>query len=175
MNPIEVALLFLCLHGLLGAFDTFYNHEWREHLANRPSAGPELSTHSLRSILFTITFAGLAWFEWHGVWGWAILVIIAFEYLVTIVDSIIEDRTRSLSAVERATHMVLGLNTGLYTAFVGIQVAATWRHQPSALVATHYAYFSWLLTLFAIATAAWAVRDGVAAFRPRTISKLAAS
>ena len=165
MAPIEIALCFLLVHGVLGAFDTFYNHEWVEHLPSRPEASAELALHSARSWIFVVTFAGLAWLEWRGAWGWVALGLIAFEYLITLADSVVEDRTRRLSAVERVNHMLLGLNTGVYAAFVGLQVATVWRHQPTALVPTHYPYLSWLLTACAVVIVVWALRDGVASQR----------
>lgn len=61
MAPIAIALCLLLVHGALGAFDTFYNHEWRERLPSRPSAATELALHSARSWIFALTFAGLAW------------------------------------------------------------------------------------------------------------------
>src|SRR4051812_17220291 len=79
MTPIEIALCLLLLHGALGAFDTFVNHEWREHLPSRPEAATELALHSGRSWAFALMFTGLAWFEWHGLWGWLLLGLVGFE------------------------------------------------------------------------------------------------
>ena len=109
-------------------------------------------------------FLGLAWYEWRGAWAWAALGVIALEYLVTLVDSVVEDRTRVLGPVERINHMLLGLNTGLYAAFVAVQ-AVRWANEPSALVRTHYPWLSELLTACALVIAVWAVRDGAAARR----------
>ena len=164
MQPIDAALCFLIVHAALGGFDTFVNHEWREHLSRRPEAARELWLHSMRSLMFAVIFAGSAWIEWHGTWGWAMLGIMAAEYGVTLVDSVVEDRTRRLSPLERVNHMLLGLNTGLYGAFVAVQ-AIRWAEQPSALVRTHYPRLSELLTACALVIAVWVVRDGAAARR----------
>src|SRR5829696_8919841 len=107
LEPIDAALVFLLVHAFLGAFDTFVNHEWRERLPSRPGAGPELATHSLRSLMFAAIFAGTAWLEWHGAWGWVMFALMSAEVGVTLVDSVLEDRTRRLSAVERINHMLL--------------------------------------------------------------------
>jgi hypothetical protein len=166
MEPITVALCLLLLHAGMGAFDTFVNHEWRERLPRRPEAAPELALHSLRSAHFALIFAGAAWFEWHGAWGWALIAVMASEYLVTIVDSVVEDRTRRLGAVERVNHMLLALNTGAYMAFLAWQVATRWDDLPTNLVAAHHS--AWLtvpLTLAAAAVLAWTLRDAWAARR----------
>lgn len=171
--PIEVALCLLLVHAGLGAFDTFYNHEWQERLPARPFAAGELALHSARSCLFAVTFAGVAWLQWHGSWSWVLLALVGIEYLVTIADSVREDQTRRLSAIERANHMLLALNTGLYTAFLAIQVFADWCFRPTGLVVVGYGWKSWLLTLCSVAVAAWAIRDGAAARRMSRASALA--
>ncbi len=165
MTPIEIALVLLLLHGALGAFDTFYNHEWQARLPHRTNAGPELQLHGLRSALFVMIFAGLAWLEWRGAWAWVPLLLIAAEYGVTLADAVVEDATRRLSPVERINHQLLGLNTGLYAAFVAIQVVGTWRHHDTALLPTHHPVLSELLTVCAVAVAVWAIRDALAAQR----------
>src|SRR5438270_4409376 len=101
MQPIDAALCILLVHAVLGGFDTVVNHEWREHLPRRPEAAPELALHAMRSLMFAVIFAGCAWLEWQGAWGWAMLGLMAAEFAVTLVDSVVEDRTRRLSALER--------------------------------------------------------------------------
>ena len=113
MEPITAVLALLLVQAALGAFDTVFSHEWRERLPSQPWAARELRLHAVRSTLFAAIFLGNAWFEWHGGWGWAMFAVMAVEYLVTTVDSVVEDRTRVLSAVERSNHMLLALNTGL--------------------------------------------------------------
>jgi len=164
MTPIEIALVLLLVHAALGAFDTFYNHEWKERLPHRPEAHAELALHSARSWFFAVTFLGLAWLEWRGAWAWAALALIAGEYVVTIADSVVEDRTRRLSAIERTNHMLLALNTGLYGVFVAWQ-AMRWSALPTALVPTHHAVLSELLSACAFAVVVWAIRDGWASHR----------
>lgn len=170
MQPIEIACVLLLVHGALGAFDTFYNHEWVEHLPSRPEAATELALHSARSWVFAVTFAGLAWLDWHGAWAWVALGVIALEYLVTLADSVVEDRTRTLTAIERVNHMLLGLNTGLYAAFVALQ-ASRWMHEPTALVPVHRPWLlSELLTACAVVIVVWALRDGWASRREARVA-----
>ena len=175
MTPIEVALVLLLVHGALGAFDTFYNHEWKERLPHRAEAHTELALHSTRSWFFAVTFLGLAWLEWRGAWAWAAVAIIAGEYVVTLADSVVEDRTRCLSAIERTNHMLLALNTGLYGAFVAVQ-AVRWSALPTGLVPTHHPVLSELLSACAVVIVIWAVRDGWASHREaREAARLAAA
>jgi hypothetical protein len=165
MTPIEIALLLLLLHGVLGAVDTFFHHEWLERLPERPFASRELALHAARSLAFVLIFSGLAWLEWRGAWGWALLALLGVESVLTLADSVVEDRTRVLRASERINHMLLAMNTGAYTAFVGWQVIAEWRHAATALVPTRHPLLSELLTACAIVIAIWVVRDGLAAVR----------
>ena len=165
MTPIEIALLLLLVHGALGAVDTFFHHEWLERLPHRPFAARELALHGARSLSFVLIFGGLAWFEWRGAWGWVLLGLLGVETLLTLADSVVEDRTRVLRASERINHMLLAMNTGAYTAFLGWQVVAEWRHATTALVPTRHPLLSELLTACAIVIAAWVLRDGLAAIR----------
>jgi hypothetical protein len=162
---IEIALVLLLVQAALGAFDTFYSHEWVTRLPDRPEAATELALHSVRSAAFLALFGGLAWFEWRGGWGWMLLALIVFEYLVTLTDSVVEDRIRVLPAVERVNHMLLGLNAGLYSALVCIEFATHWRLQPTQLARVHHGALSWALTACAAAVGVWAVRDALAAMR----------
>jgi uncharacterized protein len=163
MEPIAIALCLLLVQAALGAFDTFVSHEWQERLLRQPWAARELALHALRSALYAVVFGGLAWFEWHGAWGWALFAVMALEYVVTALDSVVEDRTRRLSALERTNHMLLALNTGLYTAFYVLQLATAWQRLPSAIVAArHPLWLSLPLSACALAVCAWAVRDALA-------------
>jgi len=168
MEPITLVLCLLLVQAALGAVDTFVNHEWRERLPHQPWAARELALHAMRSAMFAIIFAGLAWFEWHGAWGWAMFAVMALEYVVTTLDSVTEDRTRRLSSFERSNHMLLALNTGLYTAFYVLQLANAWQRLSSAIIAArHPLWLSLPLSACALATVVWAVRDGVASHRLR--------
>jgi len=166
MQPIDAALCFLIVHAALGGFDTFVNHEWREQLTRRPEAARELALHAIRSLMFGVIFAGPAWLEWHGAWGWAMLGFMGAEFGITLADSVVEDRTRRLSRLERVNHMLLGLNTGVYMAFFAAQVATRWATLPTGLVpAQHPSILAWPLTLAAAGVIVWTVRDGLAARR----------
>jgi hypothetical protein len=174
MDLVPAVLCLLVIHAALGAFDTFVFHEWREHLPAQRWAARELLLHCLRSLLFTAIFLGLAWFEWHGVFGWLVVAVVGVEYIVTIADAVAEDRTRALSRPERINHMLLALNSGLYTALLAWHVATRWSHEASAVVAGHHPpWLAGALTFAAAGTALWAVRDGLASRRLRPDGALA--
>jgi hypothetical protein len=172
MDVLPAILCLLALHAVLGAVDTFVFHEWLERLPARPSAASELALHSLRSLFFVVIFYGLAWYQWHGAFGWLMVALSLIEYAVTIDDSIVEDRTRRLSPWERTNHMLLALNTGLYTGLLALHVATRWGHEPTAIVPIrHLPLLAGVLTVAAIGVAVWAVRDGVAALRLRSAER----
>jgi len=176
MNLVIALLCLLVLHAALGALDTIVSHEWRERLPQQPWAGRELALHSLRSLLFVVIFYGLAWYEWHGAFGWLIVAVVLAEYAITIGDSVVEDRTRRLSTLERVNHMLLALNTGVYASVLAVLVARDWRHPPTGIVAAdHPPVLVALLSVAAAAVAAWAVRDGLASLRMRSRADWAAA
>lgn len=159
MSALNAALLVLIVHGALGAFDTFYCHEWKARLPGQPWAGRELALHAARSLLYVPIFVGLAWFEWHGAFGWLLFGAFAVEYLITLGDSIVEDRTRRLTRAERVVHMILGATTGAYVALVIYHASIEWIDAPTALRATQHGVASIILSIYAGSVMISGVRD----------------
>ncbi len=165
MQPLDIGIAILVLHGLLGGFDTLYNHEWDARLPQKPYAALELALHAGRSALYVPIFAGLAWFEWHGMLVVVLAALVIGEFTLTLIDSVVEDRTRAVAATERVVHMILGVTTGVWTGFVFFTAAIDWWSQPTAFSATGYGRVSWVLTFFALAVAVSAARDALASRR----------
>lgn len=168
MTTLEAALLVLIVHGLLGAFDTIYCHEWQARLPRQPWAARELRLHAVRSMLYTLIFVGLAWFEWRGLYAWLLISVFVAEYAVTLADSVTEDRTRRLSRAERQVHMILGGTTGAYMALVIFHAAVEWIPAPSRLAMTGHGAVSIILSVFACGVLISALRDAHAARRLST-------
>jgi uncharacterized protein (TIGR01777 family) len=154
----------LTFQTLLGALDTFWNHELVEKLPARRGARHELAAHALRAWIYAGLFLALAWREWHGAWVLLIAAALLVETVVTAVDFVIEDRTRRLPAFERILHTVLTLLFGVLIMALA-PVLAGWFELPTAVVATSHGGFSVLFTVFAVGMAAWGLRDGIAALR----------
>ena len=162
MSALDVALIVLVVHGAFGAFDTLYCHEWQARLPRQPWAGPELSLHALRSSLYAAIFLGLAWFEWHGAFAWLLFTLFAIEYVVTLIDSRVEDRTRRLSRAERTVHMILAATTGAYFALVAYHASLGWVTEPTRLQFTSHGVASLILTIYGASVVISAVRDALA-------------
>ena len=168
MSTLDVALLVLVVHGALGAFDTLYCHEWQARLPQQPWAGSELGLHALRSSLYAAIFLGIAWFEWHGAFAWLLFALFAIEYVVTLFDASVEDRTRRLSRAERLVHMILGATTGAYFALVAYHASTQWLGAPTQLKLTSHGVASLILTVYAVGVLISAVRDTTASRRMRS-------
>jgi uncharacterized protein (TIGR01777 family) len=154
----------LTVQTLLGALDTFWNHEWVERLPARRSARVELWLHAAREFVYVFVFLALAWREWHGAWAMLIAAVLLVEVAITALDFVIEDRTRRLSAFERVLHTALTLLFGVLLMAIA-PVLAGWFAQPTALRSISYGGFSQLLTLLAAGMAAWGIRDALAALK----------
>ena len=165
MQALDVGIAVLVLHGLLGGFDTLYNHEWDARLPRQPTAARELALHAGRSGIYAVLFAGLAWFEWHGALVLALAILVIVEFTLSLIDSVVEDRTRQVSATERVVHLMLGVTTGAWTGFVFYTACTVWLNRPTALEGTGYGLVSWVLTFFAVGVAVSATRDALAARR----------
>ena len=152
----------LTAQGVVGGWDTIYNHEWIERLPQRPSARAEIGVHSLRKLNYACIFAGLAWFEWRGAAAWIVIAMVVIEILLTCWDQIIENATRVLPANERILHVLLTINVGVIALLV-VMLAADWMPRSTALAASGWTPgWRWVISALAIASLAWAVRDALA-------------
>ncbi|WP_211233950.1 hypothetical protein [Chitinilyticum litopenaei] len=175
---MDIVIYLLIFQGLLGGFDVFWNHEWKEKLPSTPTAALEQKIHGVRELLYAVIFLGLAWFSWNGVWAWVLFVVIAIEILLTAWDFVEEDKTRRLSPGERVTHLVLSMSGGAYVA-LQIPVLLAWSRLPSGLDRVDYGLQSWILSILGAGVLAWGVRDlwsGIALSRaaksmPRTSTR----
>jgi hypothetical protein len=143
---VITGLWLLVLQGVLGAFDTLYYHEYRARL---PSGGaqsrPELLLHALRDVIYAVLFGTLALWQWGGALAALLLVLIAAEIVITLVDFAIEDEVRvPLGGVfkgERATHTLMAIVYGAALAHLVPVVLAdmqaptgfAWRPAPGLL------------------------------------------
>ncbi|OWW19803.1 hypothetical protein AYR66_10115 [Noviherbaspirillum denitrificans] len=82
------------------------------------------------------------------------------EFSISLVDTLHEDRTRPLSALERIMHVVLLINFGAYNAFL-LPVLLEWRTLPTGFALANHGVLTWLLTGLSVAALAWSVRDAV--------------
>src|ERR1700754_1330417 len=125
---MEAALILLSLQGVLGAYDNFRNHEFREGLPHRSSQSRELLLHAARQGLYIVVFPTMAWLEWDGFFAYLLATVIAAEIVVTCLDFVEEDKTRLLSRNERVLHTVLTLSFGAFLALI-TPVLLEWSHK----------------------------------------------
>ena len=164
----DVLWLFLLAQMFMGAFDTFYHHEFTQRLAWRPAQAGELKLHGVRNLAYAVVFSAIGLTEPRGGYALALLGLMLAELVVTLWDFVEEDRTRLLPASERVLHTLLTLNYGVVLAGI-----APWLWRASALptgvaVADH-GVWSWLCGVAAFGVVVSGVRDLVAARRAARI------
>jgi len=167
---MTMVLWLLALQGVVGAFDTFYFHEWRARLPARGSqSAPELKLHAWRSFLYAVIFGTLPWVAWHGAWAIALAAVLLAEIAFTMADFVVEIGVRKplgdVYGGERITHAVMGIVYGAMLAFL-IPVLIEWWRQPTALVAAPLGDLSplhWSLLVMAFGVFLSAARDLYAA------------
>jgi hypothetical protein len=159
----------LLLHGVLGFLDIVVNHELLAKLPKRGDAAPEEALHAARETIFASLFACLAWYEWHGAWVWWIAALLLCEIVVSARDVIVEGDTRILPPSEQVVHLLLFISLGVLITLVAYALV-WWHGAPTAVVRVDYGWASWVLTAMSVLSFVWAVRDGVAAGRRRTIA-----
>lgn len=158
ISPEALLPMMLVAQGVMGGIDTLLNHEIIERLPYRPKARREIGLHSVREATYATLFAGLAWFEWHGMAAIAIAGLLMTEVLVTAADAFVENRTRVLPQNERVLHVLLTLNLGLIIA-VMVPILSDWAARSSGLARTDNGITLWGLTAFAVVSAGWSLRD----------------
>ncbi|MEZ5832130.1 MAG: TIGR01777 family oxidoreductase [Dongiaceae bacterium] len=161
---MPVAYWLLAAQGILGGIDNVWNHEWRAKLPASPTARRELRLHAARGLIYGPVFLSFAWAELHGLYAAALLIILAIELVITLADFVEEDRSRALSAQERILHTVLTLNYGGFLALT-LPGLISWVRMPSAILAAQHGWMSWLLTLYAVGSVAFGLRETEAAIR----------
>jgi hypothetical protein len=154
----------LVVQGVLGALDTLVNHEFLQTLPHRRTARSELLLHTGREAVYALLFLGFAWFAWQGAFAAAIGALLVLEVAITLVDELVENRIRVVPQNERALHFLLTLNFGAIIALF-IPTLLDWAANPTELAPAHHGWMSWALTLLGLASAAWSVRDALAARR----------
>lgn len=111
---MKTALYPLGFQGLIGAFDTFFYHEWKARLPARGRrAAPELILHAARDFFYGVLFCTLPWFAWKGTSTIVLLGVIVAEIILTLWDFVVEITVRrdlgDVQAGERVTHAVMGI------------------------------------------------------------------
>jgi hypothetical protein len=137
MNRVLWLLVF---QGLMGAFDTFYYHEWRAQLPARGAlVAPELKLHAARSFIYSVIYCLLPCTEPHGLWAVGLAVLFIAEIIITLVDFRVEvDVRKPLGGLyhgERTTHALIGIAYGAMLAYL-VPILIDWGTAPTALVMT---------------------------------------
>src|SRR5256885_10170609 len=162
MNTLPIVLDLLIAQAAMGAWDTIYHHELRAALPQQPGAAPELRIHCTRALLYGVVFAGLAWFEWGGMWMLVLFGIIVVEVVLTLWDFLVEDRSRLLPQSERVLHTILAINGGAIVGLLALH-APTWWQLPHGLHPVSYGWRSIALGVCALGVVGSGLRDGYAA------------
>ena len=151
---MNAALWLLVTLGFIGAFDTFYYHEWRARLpAEGRHAAPELKLHAARDFFYAILFGTLPWVGWHGRWALVLTAVIVIEIILTLWDFVVEIAVRKplgdVYAGERVTHAFIGI---IYGAMVACLVPVIWRWWllPTRLIHEHYVVPAMLIGILLI-------------------------
>jgi uncharacterized protein (TIGR01777 family) len=142
----------------LGAFDTLYHHELKEQLPYRCGASAELRIHGMRALLYALIAAGLAGWEWHGLFAVLLVALFLLEIVLTLADFVIEDRTRKLPASERVTHALLAVNGGAFLLALALALTEWWPER-TELVTIDHGWRGACLAIAALGLIASGLRD----------------
>jgi uncharacterized protein (TIGR01777 family) len=159
---MSAALVVLAVQGLLGALDNLLHHELEARLPSRRGARRELLLHACREAIYGLLFVALAWTQWEGALAWVIVGLLGVEVVITILDFLEEDRTRSLPPFERVLHTVLAVSYGTFLATFAPEIIA-WASRPTAITFADHGLLSVILTAYAGPVLIWSARNALAA------------
>jgi uncharacterized protein (TIGR01777 family) len=162
MTPLLWILVGLQI--AMGAFDTFYHHEFTERLAWRPSQRHELKLHAVRNALYALLFLVLGWLEVHGIWAALAIAVLVAEIVITLMDFVEEDLSRKLPASERINHTLLAINYGAILVLL-LPILVDWALRPSGIMPAYAGLFSFAATASAVGAGLFGLRDFAAARR----------
>lgn len=163
----------LSVQAVMGAFDNLWHHELQARLPQRPSARRELALHAAREAIYAIVFIGLAWWQWQGAFAALLAALLGVEVVITLVDFLEEDRSRTLPPFERVLHTLLTLSYGLFLAVLAPLLWA-WARQPTRLLPVDNGWWAPLLTAYGAGVGAWSLRNLLAVRRLARIATPAA-
>lgn len=158
-------LYLLILQAVSGGFDVLRNHGHRERLPPSTVRGAATEHPRLSETALCLSFLRTgACAERHGRWAYAFILVLTLELLLTAWDFIIEDRTRTLSASERTTHMLLNINDGVYLSLL-LPRLWLWADEPDRIATVDYKVLTSLQLGFGLAILLWGFRDLFAGIR----------
>jgi hypothetical protein len=159
---LELVLFALILHAAFAGVDVLLNHEILVHLPQRPNAVTEQWLHSVRELIFAVIFASIGWIQWHGETRWVIAILLAVEFVITLFDTVVETETRKLPVPERIIHVFLYVNFGILC-FLLANLLTAWSSRQSELIVVYHGMASWILSLAALGSLFFSIRDAAAA------------
>jgi uncharacterized protein (TIGR01777 family) len=158
----------IILQMAMGAFDVAWHHELTERLAWRPSQWRELVLHAVRNVLYAILFMIFGWCEPRGAWAIIVVVILAVEVVITLMDFVEEDVSRKLPASERITHTLLAINYGAILVLL-LPLLLGWAAEDTLLAPARHGALSAIATIAALGVAGLGARDFYTAWRTRRL------
>jgi hypothetical protein len=158
---MTTALTILLVQGALGAWDTLWYHEFRQHLPARSTGALELRLHAARDFAYAILFGSLAWVTCNGLYAWFVAALLGAEIVITLWDFVEEDIRRPLPPGERVMHTIMAIVYGAFLANFLPQLWL-WSQQPTGFAAANYGWLSWMMSAMAVGVFASGIRDLVA-------------
>ena len=148
----------------MGLFDILYHHELTERIAWRRSQRRELNLHAARNFAYAALFLVLGLSQPHGLAAVLVILVLAAELVITLIDFVEEDVSRKLPASERITHTLLAVNYGAILALL-VPILIGWAMRPTAIVPVWYGIGSALAPVAALGVIVFGLRDVFAARR----------
>jgi hypothetical protein len=153
-TALLLPLLLMLVQGILGAIDTLVYHEWQYRLTGHPEhCAQELALHGARDLIYGLLFFTLPTWAWQGALAGVLVLLLAAEIGITLVDFVVERRVRQpwggLAAGELAMHTVMAIVYGAFLVTLAPHLLA-WFAAPTGLTPHTEPVHAWLQGLAAL-------------------------
>lgn len=148
---MEVATYLLFILGLLGGIDVLFFHSIAHGIRQHSGSRTELILHSFRGPVYALLFLGVPNFVLRGAYWWMLVGVLAIDFLITVLDFLVERRSREmlggLPTAEYILHLLMAVLFGAFVMAIWLETS-TWSTGPTSIV-------------YSPANVFWAVRVGL--------------
>jgi hypothetical protein len=170
-QTMEVATYLLFVLGLLGGLDVLFFHSIAHGIRHHSGSRTELIIHSLRGPVYALLFLGVPNFVLRGAYWWFLVGVLAIDFLITILDFLVERRSREmlggLPTAEYILHLFMAVLFGALVMAIWLETSS-WSNGPTSIVYSP-ANVSWAvrvtMALMAVLVFASGCLDMVAVYR----------
>ena len=134
---MEAATYLLFLLGVLGGIDVLFFHSIAHGIRHHSNSRTELILHSFRGPVYAFLFLSIPNLLLRGTFWWILVGILAIDFVITVLDFLVERRSREmlggLPTAEYILHLLMAILFGALVTAIWLQTSS-WSNGPSSIM-----------------------------------------